>query len=91
MQAEKELAKARVEVAHEVRLAREAEAAMDLHVAKAGEKAEREMAKYAHTHPTAFVAPGGTTNLAAAPVDVTMVGPPGTVDMTGTVPVKKML
>ncbi|XP_011084994.1 uncharacterized protein LOC105167114 [Sesamum indicum] len=37
--AEKELAKARVEVAHEVRMAREAEAEMDHHVSKAVEKA----------------------------------------------------
>lgn len=36
-----------MEVAHEVRLAREAEAAMGLHVARAGEKAEREAAKHA--------------------------------------------
>ncbi|GER45151.1 late embryogenesis abundant protein [Striga asiatica] len=35
---EKELAKTRVQVAHEVRMAREAEAAMDLHVNKAAEK-----------------------------------------------------
>ncbi|KAI3448998.1 hypothetical protein Pfo_005663 [Paulownia fortunei] len=36
--AEKEFAKTRVQVAHEVRMAREAEAAMDLHVNKAAEK-----------------------------------------------------
>ncbi|OIT39648.1 PREDICTED: uncharacterized protein LOC109237805 [Nicotiana attenuata] len=36
--AQKEVAKTRVEIAHEVRLAREAEAAMDLHVNKAAEK-----------------------------------------------------
>ncbi|KAL8542542.1 hypothetical protein ACS0TY_003421 [Phlomoides rotata] len=36
--AEKELAKTRVQVAKEVRMAREAEAAMDLHVQKAAEK-----------------------------------------------------
>lgn len=88
-QAEKELAKARVEVAHEVRLAREAEAAMDLHVAKAGMKAEKEMAKYADTHTNTFVAPGGTVtppdysaNVPVAP-GMTMVGAPGTVDMAG--------
>ncbi|PIN15878.1 hypothetical protein CDL12_11483 [Handroanthus impetiginosus] len=38
VQEEKELAKARVQVAHEIRMAREAEAAMDLHVNKAAEK-----------------------------------------------------
>ncbi|XP_073307011.1 uncharacterized protein [Primulina huaijiensis] len=48
---EKELAKARVEVAHEVKLAREAEAAMDLHVNKAaGKMAEHERK---HPNPTA--------------------------------------
>lgn len=46
MQAEKDLAKAKMQIAHEVRLAREAEAAMDLHVAKADELAKREMAKH---------------------------------------------
>ena len=44
--AEKELAKARMDVAHEVRLAREAEAQMELHVAKAGQRVEREIAKH---------------------------------------------
>ncbi|KAG6748852.1 hypothetical protein POTOM_048788 [Populus tomentosa] len=44
--AEKELAKARMDVAHEVRLAREAEAEMELHVAKAGQRVEREIAKH---------------------------------------------
>lgn len=95
-QAEKELAKARVEVAHEVRLAREAEAAMDLHVAKAGMKAEKEMAKYADTHTNTFVAPGGTTapdctaDMATAP-GVTMVGAPGTVHTAEPPPVNKKL
>ncbi|MCD7449388.1 hypothetical protein HAX54_051819 [Datura stramonium] len=46
--AEKELAKVRVEVAHEVRLAREAEAAMDMHVNKAAEKIAREEEKHIH-------------------------------------------
>ncbi|CAI9786066.1 unnamed protein product [Fraxinus pennsylvanica] len=46
--AEKELAKARVEVAHEVRLAREAEAAMDIHVNKAVEKVAQHERKHAH-------------------------------------------
>ncbi|KAK4416126.1 hypothetical protein Salat_2720000 [Sesamum alatum] len=44
---EKISAKARLEVAHEVRLAREAEAAMDLHLARAGEK----MMEHARKHP----------------------------------------
>ena len=47
MQAEKELAKARVEVAKEVRKAKEAEAAMDLHVSKAEERAHQELVKHA--------------------------------------------
>ncbi|XP_034708683.1 late embryogenesis abundant protein 6-like [Vitis riparia] len=45
--AEKELAKARVEVAKEVRKAKEAEAAMDLHVAKAEDRAHQELVKHA--------------------------------------------
>ncbi|WMV11036.1 hypothetical protein MTR67_004421 [Solanum verrucosum] len=53
--AEKELAKVRVEVAHEVRLAREAEAAMDLHVNKAAQKIANEEEKYVHDQPA-----GGT-------------------------------
>ena len=36
-----------MDVAHEVRLAKEAEAEMELHVAKAGQKVEREAAKNA--------------------------------------------
>ncbi|CAA0842493.1 Unknown protein [Striga hermonthica] len=43
---EKELAKTRVQVAHEVRMAREAEAAMDLHVNRAAEKAAQAEQKY---------------------------------------------
>ena len=46
--AEKEVAKTRVQVAHEVRLAREAEAAMDLHVSKAAEKIAQQEAKQTH-------------------------------------------
>ncbi|XP_028787280.1 late embryogenesis abundant protein 6 [Neltuma alba] len=45
-QAEKDIAKARMEVAHEIRLAKEAEAAMELHAAKAQQKASQEMAKH---------------------------------------------
>ncbi|KAK3195305.1 hypothetical protein Dsin_026615 [Dipteronia sinensis] len=44
--AEKDMAKARMNIAHEVRLAREAEAEMELHVAKAAEKADKELAKH---------------------------------------------
>ncbi|KAL6513511.1 hypothetical protein OROGR_020997 [Orobanche gracilis] len=45
------MAKARVQVAHEVRMAREAEAAMDLHVNKAAEKVAEVDRKYQHhTH-----------------------------------------
>ncbi|XP_019460255.1 PREDICTED: late embryogenesis abundant protein 6-like isoform X4 [Lupinus angustifolius] len=44
--ADKDIAKARMDIAHEVRRAKEAEAAMALHVAKAGERAEREIAKH---------------------------------------------
>ncbi|KAL8092035.1 hypothetical protein AgCh_034351 [Apium graveolens] len=47
-EAEKEKMKARTEVAHEVRIAREAEAEMDLHVKKAAEKA----AKFEQKHPS---------------------------------------
>ncbi|KAL0007381.1 hypothetical protein SO802_008883 [Lithocarpus litseifolius] len=49
--AEKSIAKARMDVAHEVRLAKEAEAEMELHVAKAGQKVEREAAKMAPKKP----------------------------------------
>lgn len=51
-QAEKDLAKTRVEIAHEMRLAKEAEASMDLHVNKAAEKARRHESK----HPDSSVA-----------------------------------
>ncbi|KAF5175656.1 hypothetical protein FRX31_034758 [Thalictrum thalictroides] len=44
--AEKEIAKTRMEVAKEVRKAKEAEAEMDLHVAKAGEKVQRQIEKH---------------------------------------------
>ncbi|XAR54251.1 hypothetical protein NMG60_11029297 [Bertholletia excelsa] len=45
--AEKDLAKARTDIAHEMRLAKEAEAEMELHVAKAGRRVDREIAKQA--------------------------------------------
>ncbi|WRX12465.1 Enhancer of rudimentary - like 1, partial [Theobroma cacao] len=49
--AEKDLAKARMNIAHEVRKAKEAEAEMDMHVAKAGNMAKREVDKHAsETH-----------------------------------------
>ncbi|KAK2650929.1 hypothetical protein Ddye_018418 [Dipteronia dyeriana] len=47
--AEKDMAKARMNIAHEVRLAREAEAEMELHIAKAADKADKEIGK--HTTP----------------------------------------
>ncbi|KAL5560672.1 hypothetical protein UlMin_036883 [Ulmus minor] len=47
---EKDLAKARKEVAHELRLAKEAEATMEMHVAKAGEMAEKEIQKHHQDH-----------------------------------------
>lgn len=53
LQAEKEIAKARMDIAHEVRMAKEAEAAMDLHVSKAGERAEQEIAKHSSKNPNA--------------------------------------
>ncbi|XP_027109804.1 uncharacterized protein [Coffea arabica] len=46
---EVDLAKTRIQVAKEVRLAREAEAAMDLHVNKAAEKVAQQEAKYSHS------------------------------------------
>ena len=46
IQAEKEIAKARIDIAHEVRLAREAEAKMDLHAAKAEQRAQKAIAKH---------------------------------------------
>ncbi|XP_057510798.1 late embryogenesis abundant protein 6-like [Actinidia eriantha] len=73
--AEKELAKARVDIAHEVRLAREAEGAMEMHVANAGQRAERVIAKHATNQPTQShgqhpnypAGPTTTTNTAGAP------------------------
>lgn len=58
-----------MEVAHEVRLAKEAEAAMDLHVAKAGQKAERELAKHNMSSSTTNTQhpEGGPAAAAAAP------------------------
>ncbi|KAL7126003.1 hypothetical protein ABFS83_14G155400 [Erythranthe nasuta] len=51
--AEKELAKVKGQVAYEVRMAREAEAAMDRHVSKAAEKAAEYERKHHHHHPSA--------------------------------------
>ncbi|XP_026460425.1 uncharacterized protein LOC113361387 [Papaver somniferum] len=44
-QEEKDLAKARIEVAKEMRKAKEAEAQVEHHLEKAGQKAEKELAK----------------------------------------------
>ncbi|CAO2835185.1 unnamed protein product [Amaranthus hypochondriacus] len=44
---EKELANAKKNIAKEVRKAKEAEEEMDIHIAKAGKIAEKEMAKHA--------------------------------------------
>ncbi|VFQ97323.1 unnamed protein product [Cuscuta campestris] len=71
--AEKEYAKARVEVAHEVRMAREKEAEMDFHVAKAADKAALHEAKLSsHSHdeqkppPSSYAAtPDGGADLPA--------------------------
>ncbi|RDX68669.1 Late embryogenesis abundant protein 6, partial [Mucuna pruriens] len=51
--AEKEIAKARMDVAHQVRLAKEAEATMGLHVEKAGKKVDKEISKHTHNNPNA--------------------------------------
>ncbi|CAK8541252.1 unnamed protein product [Lathyrus sativus] len=51
--AEKEIVQARKDIAHEVRLAKEAEVAMDLHVTKAGEIAKKEIEKHAPIDPNA--------------------------------------
>lgn len=45
------MAKVRAEVAHEVRLAKEAEGAMNMHVNKAVERVEKHQAKYGSSHP----------------------------------------
>ncbi|XP_022745137.1 late embryogenesis abundant protein 6-like [Durio zibethinus] len=44
---EKDIAKARMGIAHEVRMAKEAEAEMDLHAAKAGELLQKERGMHA--------------------------------------------
>ncbi|RDX75610.1 hypothetical protein CR513_44488, partial [Mucuna pruriens] len=51
MRAEKEIAKARMDVAHEVRLAKVAEASMDLHAAKAEKIVQKEMSKHTSNNP----------------------------------------
>lgn len=53
VQSENDIMQARKDIAHEVRLAKEAEAAMDLHVTKAGERAEKEIEKHAPMGPNA--------------------------------------
>lgn len=59
-----------MDVAHEVRLAKEAEAEMDMHVAKAGQKARRELAKHNITSAPATAMPN------AMPPPTNMSGPP---------------
>lgn len=83
MQAEKDIAKARVEVAHEVRLAKEAEAAMDLHVAKAGQKAERELAKHNMSSSTTMNThhPAGGPAPATNPPAMAAMAPPTNMPM----------
>lgn len=61
-----------MEIAHEIRMAREAEASMDLHVAKAGEVAQREMAKHKPYHQD-HIKPNATgTNYINDPTSTTM-------------------
>lgn len=68
-----------MEVAHEVRLAKEAEAAMDLHVAKAGQKAERELAKHNMSSSTTNTQhPEGGPAAAAAAPNAAAANPGGT-------------
>ncbi|ESW20805.1 hypothetical protein PHAVU_005G016300 [Phaseolus vulgaris] len=49
--AEKEIAKARMDVAREIRLAKQAEAEMDLHVANAGKRVDHEISKHTANNP----------------------------------------
>jgi len=51
LKAEKEIAKARMDVAREIRLAKQAEAEMDLHVANAGKRVEQEISKRTANNP----------------------------------------
>ena len=62
LQAEKEIADARKNVAHEVRLAKEAEAEMDIHVEKAGKIAEKERSKHASKNPNVGYSNMNTTD-----------------------------
>ncbi|CAJ1958761.1 unnamed protein product [Sphenostylis stenocarpa] len=50
--AEKEIAKARMDVAREIRLAKQAEAEMDLHVANAGRRVQQEINKHRDKNPS---------------------------------------
>ncbi|XP_059651723.1 late embryogenesis abundant protein 6-like [Cornus florida] len=59
----KDLARARAEVAHEVRLAREAEAKMDLHVNKAAEVADRVRANHEGKYGSESTARGNVGSL----------------------------
>ncbi|KAL6124623.1 PREDICTED: uncharacterized protein LOC101294700 [Fragaria vesca subsp. vesca] len=82
--AEKEIAKARADIAHEVRLAKEAEAAMSHHVAKAGEiaragehMANEQLAKIGGSEAAARAGGGGVPNNAASnPLPTSNMSPP---------------
>ncbi|KAM5554312.1 late embryogenesis abundant protein 6 [Rosa sericea] len=88
--AEKEIAKARADIAHEVRLAKEAEATMAHHVAKAGEiartgeqMANEQLAKLRESDPAAGAGSGAgagrggvPNNAAANPLPTTNMSPP---------------
>uniref|UniRef100_A0A2N9GFH6 Uncharacterized protein n=1 Tax=Fagus sylvatica TaxID=28930 RepID=A0A2N9GFH6_FAGSY len=96
--AEKDIAKARMDVAHEVRLAKEAEAEMELHVAKAGEKVEKEAAKHAPMQPNASgtnMADHGAMSTGNRSLDDPAGAPPTTntaeMNTTQAPPVKKFL
>ncbi|XP_050385922.1 late embryogenesis abundant protein 6-like [Argentina anserina] len=82
--AEKEIAKARADIAHEVRLAKEAEATMVHHVAKAGEiarageqMANEQLAKHGGSNATTGGRGGDVPNTAASnPLPTTNMSPP---------------
>ena len=80
MQAEKELAKARKDIAHEARLAKEAEAEMDRHVAKAGEIAEREIAKHQSNKPN----PIDVSAMDVPPMEAAGTGRSAVMESSGT-------
>ncbi|KAJ4953026.1 hypothetical protein NE237_029858 [Protea cynaroides] len=88
---EKEIAKARLDVASEIRKAREAEAEMDLHVKKAAQKVEKEMAKHpelgADDHLP--VSAGGDPNLLGTRDSSTNINT--NINTTGTTPYPNLL